>query len=477
MNNTDKPNYKKVKPKTKVLQPIFLGLKEDRMAYVETLVIAVLSLFSWFFIDRESSNLAKDYFFWPMLGPILISLRYGFAKGFQCFSLIVFVMYLVEKFNLYDVNFSLPIIIGSGLIVMITGEFTDYWRKRIKANEHNYRYMEQKLQSFTQSYYLLKISHDQLEQRSASQLMSLRTSIQILQKTALTKVDNRLASLGDDCLHILSDVVGMYEAGMYLVKDGVIQPKCVSVIGKEHQLVIDDPMVLEMLEKKRILTPANIHKFEDQELQYQLVIPLVDSANNFQGVVLAEKVKFVALTDANLALISLVASYMANFMCEKIYTPILNAQQGDIFHQYLEQLHWNKRHYGADSAIVIFIDTSAEQVLPIKKFIDYRRGADIYWNCYNSSGQHVMVALLPMTTVYEAKQFVDRLLRVVKDKYQANTQQVQTLGPYVVFDQLDDVNKILANLGDKNKTLSSIEQIPSKNNTDKLDDSDKLMVS
>ena len=445
----------KIKPKKQpnkfgqnILKRVLVGLKNDKMAFVESLVVAILSLLSWFFIDRESGNTSHNYFFWPMLGPILISLRYGFSKGFQCFAFLTVSMFFLKQLMFEDINFSLPILIGSGLIIMITGEFTDYWRKSIKENELNYVYMEQKLQSFTQSYYLLKISHDQLEQRAASKIMSLRTSIQILQKTALTKVDNRLESLGDECLHILSDVVGMYEAGIYLVKDDQVQNNCISAIGKGHSLVPDDPMLLEMLDKKRIFTPANIHDVQDEDLHYQLVIPLVDSYNKLQGVVLAEKVKFVALTDANLALISLVASYMANFMCEKLYTPILKPEQGKIFNQYLEQLHFNKLHYGADSALVIFVDKSPEQTLPIKKFIDYRRGADIYWNCFTPKGEHAMVALLPMTTVFEAKQFIDRLLSVVKDKYDADVRQLEMLGPYVAFSQSDDVTKVLSTLGE-----------------------------
>ncbi|MDO7084904.1 PelD GGDEF domain-containing protein [Pseudocolwellia sp. AS88] len=445
----------KIKPKKQpnkfgqnIHKRVLVGLKNDKMAFVESLVVAILSLLSWFFIDRESGNTSHNYFFWPMLGPILISLRYGFSKGFQCFAFLTVSMFFLKQLMFEDINFSLPILIGSGLIIMITGEFTDYWRKSIKENELNYIYMEQKLQSFTQSYYLLKISHDQLEQRAASKIMSLRTSIQILQKTALTKVDNRLESLGDECLHILSDVVGMYEAGIYLVKDDLVQNNCISAIGKGHSLVLDDPMLLEMLDKKRIFTPANIHDVQDEELHYQLVIPLVDSYNKLQGVVLAEKVKFVALTDANLALISLVASYMANFMCEKLYTPILKPEQGKIFNQYLEQLHFNKLHYGADSALVIFVDKSPEQTLPIKKFIDYRRGADIYWNCFTPKGEHAMVALLPMTTVFEAKQFIDRLLSVVKDKYDADVRQLEILGPYVAFSQSDEVTKVLSTLGE-----------------------------
>jgi hypothetical protein len=454
MKESNKPVQTKVKKRSKLYEWLVVGWSSNRMALAETFVVSVLSIMSWLFIDREGLTNGKEYFFWPMLGPIVISLRYGFAKGIQCFVFVALTMKLLEATFGYEINFGLSTLVGTGLITMITGEFTDHWRRSIRSNELNYKYMDQKLQNFTQSYYLLKISHDQLEQRAAGKLMSLRNSIQMLQQTALSKVDNRLESLGDECLHILSDVVGMYEAGIYIVKNNTIQPECISFVGKEHSLVIDDPMVLEMLDKNKIYTPANLHDFEDDELHYQLVVPLVDSSGKMQGVVLAEKVKFVALTNENLALISLVASYMANFMCENLYTPVLKAEQFSIFSNYMEQLRWNNEHYGADSALVLFVDNSHSKSLPIKKFIDYRRGADIYWSCYTADGQPALVALLPMTTVFEAKQFIDRLLSVLRDKYDADVRDLETFGPYVVFEQLGEVNKLLAGLGSKKSTGS-----------------------
>lgn len=445
--------------KTTIYDKLVVGLHNNKMALIETFIVSLLSIASWIFIEREGLTNTKDFFFWPMLGPIVISLRYGFAKGLQCFVFVMLAMQLLNVISDYNINFGLSTIIGTGLITMITGEFTDHWRKSIKTNELNYKYMEQKLQNFTQSYYLLKISHDQLEQRAAGKLMSLRTSIQILQKTALSDIDNRLESLSDECLHILSDVVGMYEAGIYSVKNNQIQPLCLSSVGKQHSLVEDDPMLLEMLDKKRIYTPANIHNLEDEELHYQLVIPLVDSSGKLQGVILAEKVKFVSLTNENIALISVVASYMANFMCENLYTPVLKPEQFSLFSQYMKQLRWNNKHYGADSALVVFVDNSPGKKIPIKKFIDYRRGADIYWSCYTEDGQPAMVALLPMTTAFEAKQFVDRLLTILRDKYRTDVSDLETFGPYVVFEQLNEVNKILSNLGQKqvnNSPFSSL---------------------
>lgn len=466
MYNTSR--YQK-SPIALVIKRLIIGSNNRNVTWIELFTACFISIIVWLTQDQNSIGNTQDYFFWPMLGPLVIALRYGFAKGMQCFFIMIIIMQLVVKSLDMTVYFSLSVAVGSAVVIMIIGEFTDHWHSVNKNFELNYRYMEQKLQSFTQNYHLLKISHDQLEQRSAGKMMSLRTSIQILQQAAISETDNRLDKLGEECLHILMDVVGMFEAGIYRVKDGVIVEACISSIGEEHKLITDDAMLLEMMEHKRVLTPSNSLNADDPELYYKLAVPLVDASGELQGIVLAEKIQFMSLTKENIALMALVASYTANFMCENIHTPVLEAEQFPIFEKYLAQLQWNKKHYGVDSALVVFIDKSANQTLPIDKFVDYRRGADIYWTCYTKEGHVALVTLLPMTTAFEAQKFVERLSNIVKEDSQykvepqinivhevknCSSEQVEIMGPYIVFEQYEEVIKILTKLGGYNEDLA-----------------------
>lgn len=213
------PYRKNVSLSIKILKRLIIGLTNEKMAWFELFIVCTISLFMWGNLYQGDIEQTQYYFFWPMLGPLVIALRYGFAKGMMCFVLTIICMKFAVLGLKLDVYFSVPVAVGAALVTMVAEEFADHWYTINQRYELNYRYMEQKLQSFTQNYHLLKISHDQLEQRAAGKLMSLRTSVQILQQAALSETSNRLEKLGHECLHILSDVVGMYEAGIYVVKN------------------------------------------------------------------------------------------------------------------------------------------------------------------------------------------------------------------------------------------------------------------
>ena len=163
---------------------------------------------------------------------------------------------------------------------------------------------------------------------------------------------------------------------------------------------------------------------------------------------IAEKIKFVSLTKSNIALVALLASYMGNLMCDKLQTSILLPNQKSDFERYFSQLQWNKNHYGIDSSLILFVDKKTGPSVALNKFIDYRRGADIFWSSYTPQGHQAMVALLPMATTIEAQQFTDRLMDTVAIKDQLDIGDIDISGPFDAFEQYDIVTQLLRNLGE-----------------------------
>lgn len=441
----------KIKLDNPLIKRLIFANTSDTKIWLELMIVCVISVYFWINLDHAPSRQAEDYFFWPILGPLIIGLRYGFAKAVQCLLLCVLsALLIVLLFNI-ELYFSLYVGVGTFLVTMIAGEFSDHWRNTNQKYKLNHQLMEQKIQSFTQNYHLLKISHDQLEQRAAGKLMSLRTGIQILQQAALSETELRLNKLGSECLHILSDIIGMYQAGIYTFKDNEIVAPCISSIGQSHSLKLDDPMLQEMLLTKKVLTPSNIFDTSNFSSHYQLAIPLVDASGTLQGVVVAEKIKFVSLTKSNIALIALLASYMGNLMSNKLQTSLLAPHQRIEFERYFTQLQWNKNHYGIDSSFILFVDKNNAPSVALNKFINYRRGADIFWSCYTKQGHAALVVILPMATSTEAQQFIDRVLDIAAHKYQLDVAGINIHGPYDAFEQYSMVNKLMVDLGTLNK--------------------------
>lgn len=430
-----------------VLKRMLFGSDHQAIAWFELLFVTFIALFIWINQATLSYERATDYFFWPMLGPILIALRYGFGRGMMSFTLLLISVGIANNILSIEVSISLTVSVGTAVITMIIGEFRDHWNDINQRYELDHRYMDQKLKSFTQSYHLLKISHDQLEQRAAGKQMSLRTGIQMLQQIAFDKSKEDKTFLAQKSLQVLSDVIPMYQAGLYQVKDGQLMPEALAFIGNQHQLYSNDAMVKDVFECKAVLSTASFVELEKHNLHYQLVIPLVDVSGEIQGIVLAEKVNFVSLTHSNIALIALLAGCIANSMSRHLFTPILKPEQHQLFQQYIDNQLLYKHHYGADSAIVIFYDNSENQYLDLYHVTDFRRGADIYWACERRDGGQALCVLLPMATTLEAKQFIERIRDILSSKNNFNSDDLETVGPLLIFEHHQQVIEVLEDLG------------------------------
>ncbi|CAM3777374.1 PelD GGDEF domain-containing protein [Rheinheimera salexigens] len=432
---------------------LLLGSDRQLFAWFEMLLVTFASALIWLYQSSLPYETAMDYFYWPMLGPALIALRYGFGRGMMSFILLLIMAGIFNKLADMQIAISVSVAVGTAVITMLVGEFRDHWYDINQRFELNYRYMEQKLESFTQNYHLLKVSHDRLEQRSAGKQISLRTGIHLLQQQANENPDNRLADIADKSLQVLADVVGLFQAGLYQVNNNQIIPQPLAKIGGKHQLHQDDLMLIDVFESKAVLSPINFIEHKAQNLHYQLVIPLIDLRGEIKGLVLAEKIQFVSLTDSNIALLALLASYIANITSNDLFAPILQPEQRQLFCDYIKNQHWYMHKYSVDSVLVVFYDNSPSQSLNLYQVTDYRRGADVYWACQHNDGRHALCVLLPMTSLMEANQFIERISTMLANDNEIKSQDLEVIGPLIVSQQLQQVNSLLEDLGALNEDL------------------------
>ncbi len=438
-------NHRKRRGAGGVLFRLLFGYDHQLFAWFELFLITAAAMLIWVYQATLEYNLPQQYFFWPMLGPVVIALRYGFGRGMMSFILLLVGFSIWQAAHHQPLNFTMPVAVGTALITMLVGEFRDHWHDINERYELNHRYMEQKLKSFTQNYHLLKVSHDQLEQRVAGKQMSLRTGIQLLQQDAIKHQGEVPTRLAERSLQILSDIITLYQAGFYLVQNGEIAPTALASIGNDHQLVMNDPMLQDMLKTKALLSPADL--IEHSDLQYQLAIPLLDINGELQAVILAEKVRFVQLTDANIALVALLSSYIANFIANEMFVPILQPEQRRLFRQYVQGQQQHHSRYAIDSCLVVFTDLTSERRLALTQVTDYRRGADIYWLCQDSAGNPSLCVLLPMTTPREARQFVSRVKTVLGHHSPFTDDELKLEGPLRVKAQQAEITTLLDDLG------------------------------
>ncbi|MCF6194730.1 MAG: PelD GGDEF domain-containing protein, partial [Kangiellaceae bacterium] len=426
--------------------------------WFETLVVTALSIWIWmdsdYFVGASDNLKQNGTFFWALIGPLLISIRYGFAMGVICSLLVIAgiasILNLLGSLEVFSFSLSVGIVLTS----MVAGEFRDTWHEKNQKYSLDHDYMRQKLESFTKNYHLLKVSHDQLEHRIAGQQISLRSSVNQLQEIVLKNPDHRFEQLCHPFLHLIADIIGLEVAGIYQMKDGEIQPDSFITLGDDHQLDLKDGMLVDMFETKMLLTPSKLAANEIHKSRYQACIPLLDTSNNLQAIVIAEKTKFFLMTPANIALLALVSNYAADLLNDDLTVPVLEPTQLPLFQQYLQRAKENKRLYGADSCLVVFSNIPVEYKKVLEEIVNYRRGADVYWNSLTEARGAGLVVLLPLTSVWGAQQYVERIKELLtvsligaEGKTEINS-QLEVFGPLVLHKDSTRIDQLIDELSE-----------------------------
>ncbi|MGO4999557.1 PelD GGDEF domain-containing protein [Oceanisphaera sp. W20_SRM_FM3] len=422
------------------------GFKRNGMAWLETCAVAVIALYIW--LQTGGPQLAStQIFFWPLLGPLLVALRYGFAKGVSCALLMLAGLASLMNSQGELALFPPSIAVGVLLVAMLAGEFHDYWQKLNNKRFLEHQQMTHKLESFTQNYHLLKVSHDKLEQRAAGQTVSLRASISALQQLAIAPSSNRFDKLGQPILHLLAEIGGLEVAGIYQVINGKLDAEHSARLGDYHALDLNDPMLQDMLSQRTLLSVARMETSQTSQSRYQLCIPLLDTQQMLQAIVVVESAKFFQQTLANHALLSLVASHAANLLSDTLVTPLFASQHSDLFLEYLAQAEQNLRQFGIDSQLVLCKASNLLQKKRLDAIVNHRRGADIYWACQSATAGPALFVLLPLSSAADAQQYIQRVAPLFGLGASASRSDFAMQGPFSIKQDLKQIKILIDQYG------------------------------
>jgi len=121
---------------------LIVGSSREWFMWFETLVVTVLSIWIWmdsdYFVGASSGVSQNGTFFWATIGPLLISIRYGFANGVICSLLVIAGIASILKITGNIAGFSFSLGVGMVMISMIAGEFRDVWHEKNQKYHQQY---------------------------------------------------------------------------------------------------------------------------------------------------------------------------------------------------------------------------------------------------------------------------------------------------------------------------------------------------
>lgn len=378
-----------------------------RILETVVLVLAALILSHW--ISPEDPFGVNAQFPWLWLVPAILAMRYGSALGVVTVATMLagwYVLSLQQSPDAAEAAQAFPqsYFLGGLVLTLLCGQFAEVWNVRSRRLRAINAYLDERLTMLTKNHFLLRLSHERLEQDLLSKPLTLRESLDRMRALTINQMmlDPARIPAPDAFLHILAQSCQVEIAALHgSDASGKVMAQPLAEVGHASGFVADDPLVKYALEQRKLghVQSESINQALRSQSRYLVCAPLENFEGKLFGLLLVEKLPFVALNEDTLQLMAVLIDYYADGI-------EVGATSRGILQQLsqcppelavdLVRLHHLKLNTGIDSSLVALVfgddDLSREVFEQIRRL---KRAADVVWS-YQARGRNVLMTLLPL---------------------------------------------------------------------------------
>lgn len=404
-----------------------LATANSKYPWVETVTITALFFTIGVLTHPEDPLLTMGSFPWSVFAIILIGMRYGSSEAFAS-SVALHVAAAAHALYTGDGLWPLPLSFSLGLLIcsLLVGEFRDTWEQKTEKLERSNEYRQARLEEFTHSYHVLKISHDTLEQEHAGKRNSMRSAL----LTARAELQNaEIGDVGQLLLELLSTYIAARGASYHQVIDTKINADPDAMIGKAEPLDPSDPMLLKAVARLATVSvkPEDTESLGSRELGAPMVvIPVVDAYQRLHGIVAITQIPFFSLTEKNLQLASIIASRFADCLRANERMPV--SETASTADANSEELYWfiyqtlrcldQSNKYGLQAHLLLNEFGSQRDAYQYAATVQSQtRGLDHTLCWTDPAGKMYLLMLLPLTNPDGANRFMTRFDSYIKSNH------------------------------------------------------------
>lgn len=393
---------------------------------------------------------------WLWTVPAIVAMRYGTSTGVWTTVVLLgawFAWYvLAPRFglvpSLHATVFPEAYFVGGVVWVLICGQFSDVWSARHRRIMAANAYLNERLQTVTRNHFLLRLSHESLEQDMLSKPMTLRESLVHLRE--LTGTDR---GRGDpmpgasDFLKIIGHSCQLEIASVHPVADGAPDLMPAASLGAAGDLQGNDPLVLACIKQHKLAHVKHIDE-ATQTSRYLVCAPLLAASGRLLGILAVEKMPFFALNDDILQLMTVLAGYYADGLEREYAVFGICEQLPDCPHDFaLDLIRLCRIHNdaGIDSSVValVFDKTDAGQDL-FENVKRMKRSIDQSWT-FSNDRHHVLITLLPLSGSQAVEGYLVRVEHALQTLFGKNFVSAH-VAPHIGYLSSSPPAKILARL-------------------------------
>lgn len=285
-------------------------LSERAARWLETIVITAIIFASGYFFDRADPFFVKADFPWVFFAPLLIALRYGIAPGMVSMAIICLLDLVMLRTGLLAGEFPIVFMLGGILMTMVCGQFSTVWSTRLRRSDQLSRHAGERFEQLSRSYFMVRLSHDRLEQNLISRPVTLRDAMIDL-RTVLASHGGVLdKETGTALISILVHYCSLESAAIYLMENnGRMQIKPVAECGRGAVFQADDLLLRSAIEKGNAAYQSINRLAVNENSPYLVAAPLRTSSGVMKGILLVSEMPFLALHRETLQILGVLLAY------------------------------------------------------------------------------------------------------------------------------------------------------------------------
>jgi hypothetical protein len=330
-----------------------------------------------------------------------------------------------------------PIKYSIGLLfsAMLAGEFVDVWMKREAKQRIVNSYQRMRLEEFTRSYHLLKVSHDRMEHRLAAGTVSLREALMGLRRRLMLRAGEEALEKdgGERILRLFADYVSIRIAALYRV-DGAhkVTYDPVATIG-QAQIGPNHEMVSLALQKGCLVSVRDIiDRQEAMEDSPLAVVPFIDVNDGIHGVMIIEDMLFLSLQEDNLRLLAVLGGQIGDMLSLASSRSGTDADSARFVRE-TQRAIINRRQFDLPAMLVSILLPPGDQGKEIETLLlRQRRGLDCIWVRGNGTGKTLLL-LMPLTGPMDYEGYRKRIAQILRERF---GQSLEDLGLRITMHEI-----------------------------------------
>ncbi|MSN24816.1 MAG: hypothetical protein GJV46_03000 [Geobacter sp.] len=280
--------------------------------WLETVVITLLVPAIGALLDSSDPFFMGAQFPWLWFGPLLVALRYGISKALSSVSLLVLLWLVLSWSGLVKEFFPLNFMLGGTLMALVAGQFSSVWSTRLRRSDQLSRHATERFEQLSRAYFVVRLSHDRLEQNLISRPVTLRQAMNEM-RTLMAKTGGELsAATTGELMSILVNYCSLTSAALYPVKSGKLLPEPLAKCGQDTPCLPDDLLLRSAMESGHTAYQSADRLREDQHSRYLVAAPMITCSGKLLGVLLVTDMPFMALNRETLQILGVLLAYAAD---------------------------------------------------------------------------------------------------------------------------------------------------------------------